>query len=106
MQIQVAKLYYIKGSEQFLKSQVFFYVSDVWLEELIEFWRDLMLAHDISKLALPFLRRILLRFEEEKSEKSLVDFVRRIQKGNLFIFKLHEVLLLKLGAFSALRNLE
>ena len=77
MKIPEAKLYYIKNSERFLKSQVFYDVSKVWLEELIKYWQDLMLKHDISKLFFLFLRRIFKCFEKEVAQ-GLANFFRRI----------------------------
>jgi hypothetical protein len=63
-----------------------------------------VLENDISKLVPFFFRRIFVGFEKELTQ-SLANFFRRIEQGHLFKFKLHEVLLLKLGAFLALRSL-
>jgi hypothetical protein len=104
VQIPEAKLDYIKSRERVIEPTLFFDVSKVWLEELIKFGQNLMLEHDISKLVLLFFRRIFVRFEKEVTQ-SLANFFRRIEQGHLFKFKLHEVLLLKLGAFLALRSL-
>jgi hypothetical protein len=104
VKIPEAKLDNIKGSERFVKSEVFSDASKVWLEELIKYWQDLMLEHDISKLFFLFLRRIFICFEKEIAQ-GLANFFRRIEQGHLFKFQLHEVLLLKLGAFLALRSL-
>jgi hypothetical protein len=88
VKIPEAKLDYIKGSEWFVKSQVFSDVSKVWLEELIKFGQDLVLEHDISKLVLLFFWRIFVGFEKEVTQ-SLANFFRRIEQSHLFKFKLH-----------------
>ena len=104
VQIPEAKLDNIKGSEQWVKSSLFSDVSPVWLEELFKFWQDFMFEHNIAKLVFLFLRRIGIRFEKEDTH-SLANFFRWRELCHLFKFKLHEVLVLRFGAWLAFWSL-
>ncbi len=100
MQIPEAKLDKNISCERLIKPSLFFDVSKVWLKELIKFWQDFMLEHDILKLFFLYFKRIFDRLEKEVNQ-CLTNFFRRIEQGHLFKFKLHEVLFLKMRAFLA-----